>query len=159
MKLKAQLEGIERADLEESVGKKKSNKVVSISKKKTAKAESKPERKGKKTMKKVKTKKVKTAKKNKTFTPKANRVLGKYRPDNAKGKIANEGYTKGKFTEERAQKLAGKHKAMPLVYSIRRFGKRTGMFDLFPSKKTEGLWIFKMKGAAPKVKVDKKKAA
>lgn len=150
------MEGIERGDLEERVGK-----VVSI-KKKTAKAEPKSEKK-EKTMKKkkvAKTKKVKASKKSKTFTPKANRVLGKYRPDNTKGKLVTFLIAKKKATEDQLKKIGGKHRVMPLVYSVRRFGKRTGMFDLFPSKKTEGLWIFKMKGAAPKVKaVTKKKAA
>lgn len=159
-----QMEGIERADLEDVVSKKKKKApVVAISKKKsktskTAKAEPKSEKKGKMKTKKANGKKKTVSSAPKKFTPKDNRILGKYRPNATKGKIVQHLLAKKKATEDQLKKLGGKHSVMPLVYSIRRFGKRTKMFDLFPSKKTEGLWLFKMKGAAPKVKMDKKAA-
>src|SRR5690349_14204276 len=52
------------------------------------------------------------------FIPKEGRVFGKYLLTGAKGKIAHEAQRNRKITVERAQKIAGKKRAEPMLYRI-----------------------------------------
>lgn len=121
----------------------------------TKKAKAKlPEKKSKKGAKKAM--KTKTKGKVLKFEPKDNRILGKYRPTGHKGQIVAHAIEHKSITEQAAQKIAGKGvNVQGIFYRIRKFGKRSGLFNFFPSQRTEGKWVFKMLKPMPKVKMEK----